>query len=61
MRTDAWSVGVGSAAIQPHEKRYQLVHSTGGFTANHAADKSATRAAFWAPLDQLIRAVSSPG
>ena len=45
-------------------KRDQIVHSTPAFTANHAAPKSTTpaaRAVFWAPLDQLIRAASSPG
>jgi pimeloyl-ACP methyl ester carboxylesterase len=45
-------------------KRYQLVHSTTAFTANHTAPKSTTaeaRAAFWAPLDRLILTISSPG
>ena len=43
-------------------KRYQLVHSTTAFRANHAAPKTTTaeaRAAFWAPLDRLIRTISS--
>jgi hypothetical protein len=43
-------------------KRYEIVRSTTGFTANHTAPKDSTptaRAAFWAPLDRLISLADS--
>jgi len=42
-------------------KAFQIVRSSGGFRADHAAPKLTTPAAqraFWAPLDRLIRASS---
>jgi hypothetical protein len=45
-------------------KRYQTVHSSPGFTADHAAPKSTApiaRTVFWAPLDRLISATLSTG
>lgn len=43
----------------PSRKAYEVVRSSGGFQADHAAPKLTTpaaRRAFWAPLDRLIRA-----
>jgi acetyl esterase/lipase len=42
--------------------RYEVIHSTGGFVATHAAPKSIApeaRRVFWTPLDRLIAAARS--
>jgi pimeloyl-ACP methyl ester carboxylesterase len=60
--TEAGSAGANAfwswlATHPSSRKRYQVVRSSPGLTATHAAPKSVTEAAqrtFWAPLDRLI-------
>jgi dienelactone hydrolase len=67
--TEAGSGGANAfwawlAGHQPARKRYELVRSTGGFVASHAAPKgtsAAAKRAFWRPLDELIATVDRSG
>ena len=55
---DAFWAWLGN--LPPAQRRYQVVHSHGGFAATHAAPKLSSHAAqraFWRPLDGTIAAV----
>ena len=67
--SEAGSAGAGAfwkwlSGHPATRKRYEVVRSRPGFVATHAAPKEASaeaRAAFWAPLDRLIRAARGGG